>query len=232
MIDIIGDMMCSILLAPMGVHVLTSMERPIRIDKDATLDDLFSKQMPMSSLKVLIKFYFRTQAIDIGRIKHLFDKSSADGRVCILEHFYLRALEDEEHRPIFFDLLVNVSGRYVDIFVSFFRKVATYDDNRDFESETLKVLKPVIESEKIRPELLDFAGHLQDAYNVSYETCLNMIKQVAYQQVELNYILIYTCKNYPEKSAELGAYLNRFFFTHKGTMTDDCCLYNALISLF
>lgn len=65
------------------------------------MDDLFSKPMPMSSLKTLIKFMFKSHDVNYDKIQRLFFKSSIDGRVCILEHFYYRAVEEDKLKVMF-----------------------------------------------------------------------------------------------------------------------------------
>ena len=101
MIDIIGELMMTKGLAPLGVYCITHLQHVIKYDAQASLDELFTKPMPMSSLKTLIKFMFKSHEVNFNKISELFRKSSVDARVCILEHFYYRAVEEETLRPIF-----------------------------------------------------------------------------------------------------------------------------------
>lgn len=84
MIDIIGELMQSKGLAPLGVYCITHLQHVIKYDSRASLDELFTKPMPMSSLKTLIKFMFKSHDVDFKKIHALFLKSSVDARVCIL----------------------------------------------------------------------------------------------------------------------------------------------------
>lgn len=112
--------MCSKTFAPMGVYVVTHLQHVIKYDPQASLDDLFTKQMPMSSLKTLIKFMFKSHDIDLEKISNLFKKSSMDGRICILQHFYQRALQESNIKAQFLKLLTMVCKSNPDVIITFF----------------------------------------------------------------------------------------------------------------
>jgi len=117
MIDIIGELMMSKGLAPLGVYLITHLQHVIKYDPMASLDELFAKPMPMSSLKTLIKFMFKSHEVNFDKISELFRKSSVDAKICILEHFYYRAVEEITLRPIFLQLLKAVCEKNADVFL-------------------------------------------------------------------------------------------------------------------
>ena len=88
MIEVVGELMQCKMFAPLGVYCITHMQHVIKYDNTANLDELFTKPMPMSSLKTLIKFMFKSHEVNFDKILALFNKSSVDARVCIMEHFY------------------------------------------------------------------------------------------------------------------------------------------------
>lgn len=141
----------------------------IKFDPEASLDDLFAKQMPMSSLKTLIKFMFKSHEVELEKIKKLFQKSSIDGRVCILQHFYQRAIEQDTIRELFLQLLAQVCQKNVDVFVTFFDDVYSNADNREFNTKILDAVKPIIDTEKMNPQMLSFMGYLEYPYTAPYE---------------------------------------------------------------
>lgn len=123
MIDIVGEIMICKIFAPLGVYCITHLQHVIKYDQQASLDELFSKPMPMSSLKTLIKFMFKSHDVNFNKILQLFNKSSVDARKCILEHFYYRAVEEVTLKSMFLQLLKTVCEKNPDVFLLFFGEV-------------------------------------------------------------------------------------------------------------
>ena len=76
--------------------------------------------MPMSSLKVLIKFTLSNRAVDFERIKALFWKSSVDAKACILENLYHRAVADVLIQKDFHNLIKIIAKPCPEAFSLFF----------------------------------------------------------------------------------------------------------------
>ena len=123
-------------MAPMAVHCVSRLNS-VEYDKEVTLDPLFQRNMPMSSLKVLLKFMFRTQAINITRIVELFKKSSFDAKACMLEHFYNRSIDEPSQRPQFLQVLKTIVLDNQGVFINFFDIVCFADEQQEYKKEIL-----------------------------------------------------------------------------------------------
>lgn len=117
MIDIVGELMICKTFAPLGVYCITHLQHIIKYDPQASLDDLFAKPMPLSSLKTLIKFMFKSHEVNFEKISKLFQKSATDAKICILEHFYYRTAEEVSLKPMFLKLLQAVCEKNPDVFL-------------------------------------------------------------------------------------------------------------------
>lgn len=203
MIDIAGDLMCCQTFAPLGVHIVTHLQHVIKFDPEASLDDLFTKQMPMSSLKTLIKFMFKSHDVELEKIKKLFQKSSIDGRVCILQHFYQRAIEQDTIRELFLQLLSQVCKKNVEVFVTFFDAVYSNADSKEFNTMILDAVKPIIDTEKMNPQMLSFMGYLEYPCTVPYQRAEQCLHEIGGTNKESPYILAYMLDRYPDHYSEI-----------------------------
>ena len=203
MIDIAGDFMCCQTFAPLGVHIVTHLQHVIKFDPDASLDDLFAKQMPMSSLKTLIKFMFKSHEVELEKIKKLFQKSSIDGRVCILQHFYQRATEQENISELFLQLLGQVCKKNVEVFVTFFDDVYNDPDNKQFNTMILDAVKPIIDTENMNPSMLNFMGYLEYPYTAPYDRAIQCLREIGGTSKSAPYILAYMLDRYKEHYSEI-----------------------------
>lgn len=200
MIDIIGEMMISKTLTPLGVYCITHLQHVIKYDQLASLDELFTKQMPMSSLKTLIKFMFKSHEVNFDKIKALFLKSSLDAKVCIVEHFYYRCIEEPKLKEMFLKLLSTICVQNPDVFLNFFGEVFETEEEEEleFNGQVLDAVRAIIESEKSSVYMLSFAGYLKKQYNVPLAKALKGLEDIGLQHKYCPYVLIYLLKNYKE----------------------------------
>lgn len=154
--------------------------------------------MPMSSLKTLIKFMFKSHEVNFEKIANLFQKSSVDARVCILEHFYYRAAEEITLKPMFLKLLQSVCEKNPDVFLLFFGEVYKLEDHEKLNQEVLNTVKAIIETEKMSIYMLNFAGYLKLTYNVPYQRAIAGFENISLQNKECNYVMVYMLRNYPQ----------------------------------
>jgi len=157
---------------------------------------LFGKPMPMSSLKTLIKFMFKSHEVNFDKIFALFNKSSVDARVCILEHFYYRAVEEQTLREMFLKLLKTICEKNPDVFLLFFGEVYQNAENLKLNQEVLNTVKAIIETEKMSIYMLNFAGFLKLAYNVPYERAIKGFTDISLQNKACTYVMVYLLRNY------------------------------------
>lgn len=157
----------------------------------------------MSSLKTLIKFMFKSHEVNFDKIKALFLKSSLDAKVCIIEHFYYRAIEEPTLKEMFLKLLSSICTHNPDVFLNFFGEVfeTTESEDLEFNKQVLDAVKSIIEAEKMSIYMLSFAGYLDKQYNVPLEKALKGFEEIGLQHKYCPYVLIYMLKNYKETDA-------------------------------
>ncbi|CAL6113940.1 Conserved_hypothetical protein [Hexamita inflata] len=205
MIDIVGDLMSITQFAPLGVYCVTHLQHVIKYDSKASLDDLFTKQMPMSSLKTLIKFMFKSHEVDFDKILNLFRKSSVDGRVCIMEHFYLRATEEVQFKEMFLQLVKQTCQRNPDVFLLFFGNYYQEEEQHEFNCQILDAVKPIIETDKMSPYMLNFAGYLNKKYEISFVQAIQAFETISQQEKACRFCIVYLLRNYQDKLNEISA---------------------------
>lgn len=228
MLDILGDMLCSQVMGPMAIHIVTHLEPMMKHDPKASLDDLFAKPMPMSSLKTLIKSYFRSQEIVEERINELFKKSSIDGKVCILEHFYYRAVTDTTQRELFAHVVTKSCKSNPDVMIQFFGSVYNIEDNLEYNKTVLDLFKPIIETEKMSPYMMNFAAYLKKSYDIPFQRAISGFRDISIQDKTCAYILIYLLKNYQDKIKEISKVIVDRFYDLKRKSFESSVLYKSL----
>ncbi|CAL5970993.1 Conserved_hypothetical protein [Hexamita inflata] len=204
-IDIVGDLMSVTQFAPLGVYCVTHLQHVIKYDAKASLDDLFTKKMPMSSLKTLIKFMFKSHEIEFDKILNLFRKSSVDGRVCIMEHFYLRATEEVQFKDMFLQLVKQTCQRNPDVFLLFFGNYYQDKEKREFNCQILDAVKPLIETDQMSPYMLNFAAYLNKNYEIPFARAIQAFETISQQEKACKYCIIYLLRNYQDKLTEISA---------------------------
>ncbi|CAL6101913.1 Conserved_hypothetical protein [Hexamita inflata] len=205
MIEIVGELMSVTQFAPLGVYCVTHLQHVIKYDAKASLDDLFTKQMPMSSLKTLIKFMFKSHEVDFDKILNLFRKSSVDGRVCIMEHFYLRATEEVQFKEMFLQLVKQTCQRNPDVFLLFFGNYYQEEEQHEFNCQILDAVKPIIETDKMSPYMLNFAGHLNKKYDIPFAQAIQAFETISQQEKACKFCIVYLLRNYQDKLKEISA---------------------------
>ena len=73
--------------------------------------------MPMSSLKLLIKFLFKNTKVSSDYINNLFIKSSTDGKATILLYFHEAVVLDTDLKDIFMNIIQKASEIAQDAFL-------------------------------------------------------------------------------------------------------------------
>lgn len=158
----------------------------------------------MSSLKTLIKFMFKSHEVNFDKILALFNKSSVDARVCILEHFYNRAIEEVSLKEMFLKLLKQICEKNPDGFLVFFGEQYQKVENKALNQEVMNTVKAIIETEKMSIYMLNFSGFLQLQYNVPFERAFKGFGEIALQNKTCSYILVYLLRNYKEHLTEIN----------------------------
>ena len=96
-------------LSPLAIYNATRLQQEIQLDSCADITILFENTMPMSSLKLLIKFLFKNTKISSEHINNLFTKSSTDGKSTILLYFHEAVVQDVGLKDIFMNLIQKAS---------------------------------------------------------------------------------------------------------------------------
>lgn len=65
-------------------------------------------------------------------------------------------------------LLSQVCKKNVEVFVTFFDAVYSNADSKEFNTMILDAVKPIIDMEKMNPQMLSFMGYLEYPYIVPY----------------------------------------------------------------
>jgi hypothetical protein len=159
----------------------------------------------MSSLKTLIKFMFKSHEVNFNKILALFNKSSVDARVCILEHFYQRTVEESQVKQMFLQLLKSVCEKNPDVFLLFFGEQYQKTENQALNQEVLNTVKTIIETEKMSIYMLNFAGFLNLQYNVPFERAMKGFTDISLQSKACAFVLVYMLRNFKEKQSEVNA---------------------------
>ena len=110
-------------LSPLAIYNATRLQQEIQLDSCADITILFENTMPMSSLKLLIKFLFKNTKISSEYINNLFTKSSTDGKSTILLYFHEAVVQDVGLKDIFMNLIQKASETAQDAFLLFFGQV-------------------------------------------------------------------------------------------------------------
>lgn len=160
--------------------------------------------MPMSSLKTLIKFMFKSHEVNFEKIFALFSKSSMDAKVCILEHFYLRTVEEPNVKEMFLKLLGSVCDKNPDIFQKFFEEQYQTAENLALNQEVLNTVRSIIETEKMSIYMLNFAGFLNMQYNIPFERAMGSFSEISLQEKTCTFALVYMLRNYKQQQGEIN----------------------------
>lgn len=104
-------------------------------------------------------------------------------------------------------MLKNVCEKNPDVFLLFFGTVFEIDENLAINQEVLNTVRAIIETEKMSPYMMNFAGYLKLSYDIPYARAMAAFKSLCMLEKKCTYILVYLLRNYPEQFKEVAEYV-------------------------